>query len=119
MRENVTGSVPDLWRAFGLNSVSASIALQTVPLPPGELYPGSPATNAIRISTREQTGSGFDHEGNRLSLAPAGRLVWTEAYVRADNADNSSQAVSFSAPVFDQGRELSECARKHRGDRRK
>lgn len=99
--ENATGEVPDLWRAFGLVSESANLSLEKVPVAADELYPGSPATTAIRLSTSVFTGSGFDHEITQVSLAPAGRRVWAEVYLRADNADNSNQEVSFQMPIFE------------------
>ncbi|MEM6937460.1 MAG: hypothetical protein AAF552_13455 [Pseudomonadota bacterium] len=98
---NVTGIVPEFWRAFGLESESASIALQTVPVAANELYPGSPATTAMRITSVNATGAGFDHEITQVPLAPAGRLMVGEVFLRADNADSSDQEVGFAVPIFE------------------
>jgi hypothetical protein len=101
VQENVSGDVPDFWRAFALDSEGASLSLQTVPVAAGELYPGSPPMTAMRVSGSDFTGAGFDHESTQVPLAPAGRLVWAEVFLRADNADNSDQVVSVSVPIFE------------------
>ncbi len=99
--ENVSGDVPDFWRAFGLDDGSGSVALQTVPVAENELYPGSPATTAMRMSSSVFDSSGFDHETTQVPLAPAGRLTWGEVYLRADNADGSNQEVFFAMGIFE------------------
>ncbi len=94
----VTGSVPDDWRAFAVGSESLTVA--TVPLAAGELYPGSPATNAIRlqVSGGDGTTEGFDHELVRATLQ-GDQMYWGEVYLRSGNA--SPQGVTLSFPIFD------------------
>ncbi|MDJ0657336.1 MAG: hypothetical protein QNJ40_24455 [Xanthomonadales bacterium] len=95
----VTGDVPDFWRAFGLDP--DTISLEAVPLMADELYPGSPATNAMKITTSSLAGAGFDHETSKFSLEPADRNTWAGVWMRSDNMGNSSQDVNVAVPVFD------------------
>ncbi len=95
---NVSGAVPDYWRAFGLEG--GEVSLQTVPLPANTLFPGSPATNAIRLTIDAYGGAqAFDHESTLFSLA-AGHEYRATVYMRSGNS--ASQEVMVSFPVFDE-----------------
>ena len=98
--ENVTGDVPDFWRAFGLDATGDSIELETVPLAADELYPGSPPTNAIKITT-STIQAGFDHADFPLALTPGGRFHWAEVFLRSANMDDSPQGVNIGLGLFD------------------
>ena len=93
----VTGSVPDDWRAFAVGSESLTVS--TVALSADTLYPGSPATNAIRlqVSGGDGTFEGFDHEAVRAALQ-TNYQYWGEMYMRSGNA--LPQTVTVSFPVF-------------------
>jgi hypothetical protein len=94
----VNGNVPDDWRAFAVGTESLSVA--TVPLAAGALYPGSPATNAVRLQVSGGDGSfeGFDHEAMRAALQ-ADQMYWGEIYLRSASA--APQGVTMSFPIFD------------------
>ena len=95
---DVSGAVPDYWRAFGLEG--GEVSLQTVPLPANTLFPGSPATNAIRLTIDSYGGAqAFDHENTLFSLA-AGHEYQATVYMRSGNS--ASQEVMVSFPVFDE-----------------
>lgn len=53
---NVTGSVPNDWRAFAVSPGTGEIEVQ--PLAANELYPGSPATHAVRWKIGVGPGGG-------------------------------------------------------------
>ena len=99
---NLTGVVPDFWRAFALDGGDAT--LDTIPLAADALYPGSPPTNAIQFRVDAFSPAvGFDHETNLFSLEPVNQALWAEVYLRSANSDNSPQSVSVATPVFDSG----------------
>lgn len=97
---NVTGTVPDSWRGFAING--GAITLATVPVAANELYPGSPSTNAVQltVNTFAGNGQGFDNEVVRVPVAPAGRSIWGEVYIRSANLDNSPQGFTFQLNGF-------------------
>lgn len=103
---NVTGTVPDSWRGFAIDG--GAITLATVPVAANELYPGSPATNAVQltVNTFSGNGQGFDNEVVRVPVSPADRSIWGEIYIRSANIDNSPQGFVFrlngfsAAPAF-------------------
>ncbi len=96
---NVNGEVPDYWRAFGLEG--GEVSIETMPLAANTLFPGSPPTNAVRL-TFDSFGAaqGFDHEGTPFSLAP-GHAYRGTVYMRSGNSTGASQGVTVSFPVFD------------------
>lgn len=96
----VTGPAPDQWRGFAVGGNTINLA--TVPVAAGELYPGSPATNAVKLTVDTFAGgdAGLDHEGSLFPLFPSGRSQWGEVYLRSANADNSDQVVSVAIPLF-------------------
>ena len=97
---NVTGTIPDDWRAFAVGA--GSINVTTVPVAAGELFPGSPPTDAVPLQVigGGKWREGFDHE-----VGPAGlcsdQLYRGEMYMRSGNSDMSAQGVSFGMPIFD------------------
>lgn len=95
-----TGTVPDGWRAFAVAGGVATVDI--VPVAAGELYPGSPATQAVRFGVSDFTGDqAFDNDSSRFVMNSALRYN-AEFYVRTANADNSPQQYRFGFPVFDQ-----------------
>jgi len=97
---DVTGEVPDQWRAFAIDG--ASIEIETLPLAANAVFPGSPAGNAIEVAVDLGAGAaGFDHELARSPLAPAGYLFRPQIYIRSANNDGSDQSVAINTPVFD------------------
>lgn len=66
--DGITGTVPDGWRGFAIDPGTAEI--ETVPVAADELYPGSPATNAVLLRTTPQGGasgsSAFDKDEESL-----------------------------------------------------
>ncbi|MEM9529532.1 MAG: hypothetical protein AAGA23_01300 [Pseudomonadota bacterium] len=101
--ENTTGLVPDFWRAFALDSFDSEATIEAVPLAADELYQGSPATTAIKLTTVASDGAGFDHEQFRFDLLPADFGYRGQVWLRADNQDGSNQGVSIALNVFDAG----------------
>lgn len=96
---NATGTVPDNWRAFAVGA--GQLHVETLPVPAGGLYPGSQATNAVRLNaTNTDSGPGLDHETHLIPLLP-GFPYWAEVYLRSGNADESPQMLAVSTPVFD------------------
>ncbi len=96
----ITGSVPDYWRAFGLEG--GEVAIETVPLSDDALYPGSPATNAVMLTFVSFGGAqAFDHEGTPFSLGP-GHNYQATVYMRSANAGGEAQGVSVAFPIFDE-----------------
>lgn len=97
---NVTGTVPDSWRGFAVDG--GAITLATVPVAANELYPGSPATNAVQltVNTFVGGGQGLDHEVVRSVIAPSGQSIWGDFYLRTANADNSPQDVLVFLNAF-------------------
>lgn len=97
---DVTGDVPDQWRAFAIDG--ASVSIQTLPLAVNAVFPGSPAGNAVEVAFNLGAGTaGFDHELARSPLAPAGYLFRPQIYMRSGNSDGSDQSVAINTPVFD------------------
>lgn len=96
---SVTGTVPTLWRAFAL--ADGAIETEVVPLPPNELFPGSPPTNAIRVTvTAFGTDQGFDHSNVLFPIVP-GRAYSLDVYLRSGNSGGAPQGVSVGFPLFD------------------
>ena len=95
---NVTGSVPDRWRAFALGD--ATLTLSANDLAAGALYPGSPPTRSIRMTVTSGGTSdvGLDFDLNR-ALLTAGYGHWGEIWVRSGHAGN--QGLSVGLPLYD------------------
>jgi len=97
---NVSGDVPDDWRAFAIDG--ASLAINSVPLAADAVFPGSPASNAVDVSVVTGAGfTGFDHEPTQVALTPTGYLFRPQIYMRSSNNNGSVQAVVVNTPVFD------------------
>ncbi len=91
--------VPDYWRAFAVGGGGANVEI--VPLAANALFPGSPATNAVRVSITFGGGDqGFDHDLTPFSFQP-GVSYTASVYIRSANGDGSSQGVDIAVPVFD------------------
>jgi len=96
----VNGQVPTAWRAFALDG--AELSIESLPLSANALFPGSPATRAIRITVNSfGVDQGFDHDGHVFSL-DTGRLYQPRVWVRTGNADDSEQTLNIGMPLFDQ-----------------
>lgn len=96
---DVTGTVPDYWRGFAVSG--GAVTLEAVPLAANELYSGSPATNAVRLTVGAFGGDqGFDHTQVVFSLQ-AGHEYVTEVWLRSANAGGAAQGVNVGVPVFD------------------
>jgi len=96
---SASGTVPDCWRAFAVGGGAASVSV--IPVPPGAIFPGSPATNAIRLKVSAfGTDQGFDHDNARCPIRP-NESYHFEVYVRTANADGSDQRFNVSFPLFD------------------
>ncbi len=95
----VSGEVPTLWRAVSIDG--AAMTLERQMLAPDTLFPGSPATEAVKITVSsfgvEQV---FDHSNAMFPVVP-GRSYGARLYVRSGNADNSPQSFGFNMPYFD------------------
>ncbi len=96
---NVTGGVPDSWRAFAIGD--GSLTLTSSELVAGELYPGSPPTRSIRMDVSGSTASaeGLDFELDLAALTE-GYRHWGEVWVRSGHAGD--QALSISLPLYDE-----------------
>ncbi len=98
---DVNGTVPSQWRAFGVGGASSTIEI--IPVAADELYLGSPATNAVKLSlTGLQAGAdaGFDHEITRVPLRPIGANHYASAWIRTGNADDSDQTFGVVVPIW-------------------
>lgn len=97
---NVSGTVPDSWRAFAVGTGSLNVT--TVPVAANELYPGSLPTNAVRLAVTggDAAHEGFDHELIRAALHDDD-FYRGEMYVRSGNAGGSAQGVTVAMPIFD------------------
>ncbi len=95
----VTGQVPTLWRAAAIDGGGLSLERQL--LAPGALFPGSPATEAVKITvTSFGLAQVFDHANALFSIAP-GTSYGARIYVRSGNADSTTQSFNFGMPFFD------------------
>lgn len=95
----VSGEVPTLWRALAVDGGAMNLERQM--LAPDALFPGSPATEAVKISVSsfglEQV---LDH-GNAMMPIRPGTSYGARIYVRSGNANSSAQSFSLSMPFFD------------------
>jgi len=97
---DVSGTVSDQWRGFAVNG--GQVEISTVPVAADELYPGSPATTAVRLEVAVFGGDqGFDHEGHRMHLVPD-YPYHAAFYIKSANNDGSDQALNFGFPLFDE-----------------
>lgn len=96
---DVTGTVPNQWRAFAVDT--GSIDVSVVAVAAGELFPGSPATQAVRLEVLNGNGAteGFDHEISRPVLV-AGHAYRGEVWLRSGNGGGAQQGVSMGMPIF-------------------
>ncbi|MBN1442138.1 MAG: hypothetical protein JXA90_05475 [Planctomycetes bacterium] len=97
---NSPQGVPDSWRAF---AVGGSIDLEIVPLFEDEIFPGSPATNAVLLRVNVFGGDqGFDDDNGRFDLIPNVDYRG-EFYVKTGNFDETDQSFNFGFPLFRAG----------------
>lgn len=97
---NVAGTLPDGWRGFAIEGGDATFS--TEPVAANELYPGSPATTAVRMTINAfGTDQGFDNE---ISLHPivSGRQYYGQVYLRSGNSDRSNVSVGIGLNGFSQ-----------------
>ncbi len=95
---DVTGALPDAWRGFGVGGGSATFALE--PVAADALYPGSPPTNAVRMTINSfGADQGFDNE---LTLFPlvAERHYVGKVYLRSAAPDMAEQTVGIALNSF-------------------
>lgn len=105
---NVTGPVPSLWRTVTVGDANGGagvgqVTVAVVPLAAGELFPGSPPTNAYEFSVDAFDPTGdqiFDHSGVFFALTE-GFTHQAQVYMRSVNSDDSDQMINVSVPVFD------------------
>lgn len=93
----VTGTPPTQWRVFGVDG--ANVDVETVPLAANAIFPGSPATNAVRLTVNAFAGDGdqgFDDSSVRFSLVPD-RTYQYKVYLKSEHAD---QDVQVGFPLF-------------------
>ncbi|MGB7451823.1 MAG: NBR1-Ig-like domain-containing protein [Lysobacterales bacterium] len=96
---DANGDIPSHWRAYGVGG--GDISLEIVPLASNALYPGSPATNAVKVTINTfGSDQGFDHEQTPFSLA-AGHDYTATLYMRSANTGGADQGVSVAFPLFD------------------
>lgn len=94
---DATGSVPDEWRGFAVDGSLADFAIE--PVAANALYPGSPATRAVRMVVDQVSGGvGFDNT-NTLLPVEEGRIYTGQFYVRSpvQSAIANIQIVMFDA----------------------
>lgn len=95
----VTGTAPTLWRAFAVNG--AALSLQRIDLGANALFPGSPPTQAVKITVSTfGADQGLDHTPATFSFR-AGNSYSARIYARSGNANNSAQSFNLSMPIFD------------------
>lgn len=93
----VTGTVPTLWRAFGVTG--ADVTVEVVPLAANAIFPGSPATNGVRLTVNTfGANQGFDTSPVSFSLVE-GRPYSFGVYLLSD--DEPTQTVDVGVPIFD------------------
>lgn len=99
---NVTGQVPDEWRAFAIDG--AGIDVEKVPLAEDAVFPGSPVGTGVEATFNLGSGTaGFDHEPTQVPTVPPGYRFRVAVYMRSGNSDGSDQTVIVNTPVFDGG----------------
>lgn len=95
----VTGTAPTLWRAFAVNG--AALSLQRIDLGANTLFPGSPPTQAVKITVSAfGDDQGFDHTPTTFSFLE-GNSYSARIYARSGNADSSAQSFNLGMPIFD------------------
>jgi hypothetical protein len=95
---DVTGDVPDRWRAFTVGGGAGTI--ETVPLAEDEVFPGSPAVDGVQWQVDTfGTDQGFDDEGARFPIVPD-EDYHAEFYVKSANTDGTDQLFNFGFPIF-------------------
>ncbi|HVR75069.1 MAG TPA: hypothetical protein VMT52_12080, partial [Planctomycetota bacterium] len=93
--------VPDQWRAFAVGGGAAE--MEVVPVAEDEIFPGSPATNAVLFRvTAFGADQGFDDDNGRFPVTP-GLEHQGEFYVRSANEDGTDQLFNFGFPLFNSG----------------
>ncbi len=99
---NVSGEIPDDWRAFAIDG--ASIGIAKLPLAADAVFAGSPAATAVEVAFNLGAGTaGFDHEPTQVPATPPGYHFRVALYMRSGNSDGSAQTVFVNTPVFDSG----------------
>ncbi len=95
----ITGTVPTLWRAFAVDG--AALSLQRMDLAANVLFPGSPPTQAVKITVSAfGADQGLDHATAMFPLR-VGDSYSARIYARSGNADNSAQSFNLGMPIFD------------------
>ncbi|MCH8476479.1 MAG: hypothetical protein LAT56_00855 [Wenzhouxiangella sp.] len=95
---NISGPVPDAWRAFAVGE--DSLSLTATELAGDALFPGSPPTRSIRMAVSGSAASteGLDFELNLAALT-AGYRHWGEIWIRSGHG--GMQSVSIALPLYD------------------
>lgn len=96
---NTKGDVPDGWRGFGVDQASGEIGV--APVAPAAIFPGSPATCAVRIRVASERGQmGFDHVNHRFAIAPS-ITYRARFYAKSGNRDGSDQGFAFAFLLYE------------------
>jgi hypothetical protein len=96
---NATGTVPDNWRAFSVGDGGAA-SIAPVPLAADEVFPGSPATNAVQWQVEVfAADQAFDDDNSRFPVTP-GLSYQGAFYAKTANDDGSDQVFNLGFPVF-------------------
>ncbi|MEZ5461749.1 hypothetical protein [Dokdonella sp.] len=95
----VNGDVPTLWRAFSQGT--GVLNLERLDLAANTLFPGSPPTQAVKISVATfGTDQALDSIFGLFPIQP-GLNYDAKVYARSGNADNSSQGFTMSILAYD------------------
>jgi hypothetical protein len=96
---NVTGTIPDQWRGFAVGGGAADISI--VPIAVNALYPGSPATNGVKLRVNTfGADQGFDNSTTLFKLTP-GAPYHLEFYVKSGAPNGMWENFGWSFPLFD------------------
>ena len=100
----ITGTVPTLWRAFAVNG--AGLSLERLDLAADVLFPGSPPTQAVKITVSTfGADQGLDHDTAKFSFRQ-GNSYRARIYARSGNADNSAQSFNLGMPIYDSAQDF-------------
>ena len=95
----VAGEVPTLWRAVAADGGALTLERQT--LAPDTLFPGSPATEAVKFRVTSFGATQVLDHANALFPIRPGTAYGARIYVRSGNANGSAQSFNFNMPFFD------------------
>lgn len=77
------------------------MSLERIDLPANTLFPGSPPTQAVKITVSAfGTDQGLDHTTAKFSFRE-GNSHSARIYARSGNADSSNQSFNLGMPIFD------------------